>query len=228
MDLDFSALEELQIELQNLHGIRHLIELNLDSNVTHLDGKQIIELSQDGASIRMEIDEEMFEELEARIEEQAARIEEQAELIEEEAERWAEQFEAEYEVHFEAFEAEMEAVAARVEAITDSDEFEELMESGTLAIEELQEACDDVDFDGVDVAVVESGSGDKAVCIDRTRADLSDETILAAVMSDPNLTEAEKEAFVKNRNQNVRITIHRDEQRSDRHRDRDRDSELED
>ncbi len=232
MEMDFSALEELQIELQNLHGIRHLIELNLDSNITHLDGKQIIELSQDGASIRMEIDEDMLEELEDRIEEQEDRIEEQAERIEEEAERWAEQFEAEYEVHFEAFEAEMEAASARVEAITDSYEFEELLDSGTSAIEELRDACDDVDFDGGDVAVVESESGDKAVCIDRTRADLSDETILAAVMSDPNLSEAEKDAFMQNRNQNVRITIHRDMHRDDRdrHRDRDRDrnSELED
>ena len=227
-ELHLEALEDLQIELRGLERLRgleelaELSELSELGNITHLNGKQIIELSEDGASIRIEFDEEILEALEERIEAQAERVEAEAERIEDEAERWADQFELEYEIKFEAFEAEMEAAAARVEAITDSGEFESLMESGTLAIEELHDACDDFDFDGESVAVIESESGDKAVCIDRSGSDLSDETILAAVMSDTSLTEAEKEAFQKNRDQNVRISIHREIRRGDHH------SELED
>ncbi|MEM1151311.1 MAG: hypothetical protein AAGI03_12255, partial [Pseudomonadota bacterium] len=129
----------------------------------------------------------------------------------EEMERWAENFERNFEASFEmdmeAFEADMERIEIQVEAITDSPEFEALVERSARSIEALHEACDDQDFSEVDVAVVTSPAGDKAICID-DEADR--EGVKAAILEDPNLSEAEKERFLSNVGKGMRFHFSRD------------------
>ncbi|MCI4643833.1 MAG: M56 family metallopeptidase, partial [Hyphomonadaceae bacterium] len=196
IEMDFSVLEDLQIEVHGLERMAHIMEYvgDDDQHITVIDGTQIIELTENGSRIRIEIDEEMLENLEARIEAHAERVEIHAEKIEEEAERWAEQFEMEYEAHFEAFEEEMEAIELRIEAIVDSEDFESMVDAGTASIRELRDTCEEVDFAEVDIAVIESAAGDKAICVDGDKASLTDQDIMDAVMSDPNLSQAEKAA----------------------------------
>ncbi len=102
-------------------------------------------------------------------------------------------FDVNFEIDMERFEAEISRVEAEVEAITESPEFEALVERGTRSIEDLHEACDEKDLGDVGVAVVTSREGDKAICID---GEADREAVASAIRKEADLSEAEKQRLL--------------------------------
>lgn len=182
--------------LQTLEGLEDLTALEgLGDIVTFMD---------DGGTLVISIDTTEMAALEATIEAEAARFEE-------EIERWSQQLEARLEGDFaqeiNAFEESMRAFEAQIEALTESPEFDAAVARGSASIEALNEKCRDVDFDTVDLAVVESPQGDKAICVD---PDANADAINAAVMADPALSDAEKRRFLDRADEHIHVEVHRD------------------
>ncbi|MEM9740683.1 MAG: M56 family metallopeptidase [Pseudomonadota bacterium] len=198
--MDLSFLETLG-DLEGLEALTGIVTMAVDGSSLSFHGGKAVIVSGEGDKLSFVLDEE---EIEALVEQ----IEVRADVFEEQIERWAEDFEANFETSFEidiaAFEAEVEKVSAHVESITDSPEFEALVERSAQSIRDLHEACDDEDMRDVDVAIVTSRAGDKAICIDE-KADR--EAVEAAILADPNLTEAEKERFLASGGTQVHIHV---------------------
>lgn len=209
MDLSFlESLDELDHlaslgEVESLGALANIVTLAVDGSSLSINGSEAVIISRDGNSLAFSLNEE---EIDALVE----KIEERAEAFEAEMERWAENFEQNFEVSFEmdmdAFEAEMERIEVHVESITDSPEFEALIDRSARSIEELHEACQDQDMSEVDVAIVTSDTGDKAICIDE---EADREAVKAAILTDPSLSEAEKERFLSNQGRGVHMHLSR-------------------
>ena len=203
MDLSFLSDLETLSELESLEALGDIVTLAVDGSSLSIHGGEAVIISKDGEKFAFSLSEDDIQAM-------AERIEEHAEAFEARMEEWAEQFEANFEVSFEAdmdaFEAEIERMELRVEEITESEEFDALVERSTRSIEELHEECDDEDMAGVDMSIIVSEAGDKAICIDE---DADRAAVEAAIMADPNLTEAEKQKFLNSRGQNVHVHIHR-------------------
>ena len=202
MDLSFlddlAELEKLS-ELESLKSLADIVTLAVDGSSLSIHGGEAVIVSRDGETLTFALNE-------AEIEALADEVEARAERFEAQMEQWAEAFEAEFETSFEvdmeAFEAEVEKISLHVESITDSPEFEALVERGAKSIEDLHEACDDEDMSEVDVAIVTSSAGDKAICID-DEADRA--AVKSAIMADPNLTDAEKQRFLEGHGDHVHV-----------------------
>lgn len=157
-------------------------------------------------------------EFEARFEQRAARWAEQVDAHAEdwgarfgaEMERWAADFEsrmAAYERDAEEIAARAEAMAAEVDRITESPEFETALKKAADAASALRDACEAEEFADGDVALIETASGAKAVCIKGGRDRLSAEEIKAAVMAHPGLTEHEKARWLERRAHNLEMHL---------------------
>ena len=88
-----------------------------------------------------------------------------------------------------------EAIAHKVEQITDSENFQASID----ALTDMRDACKSESFDAGDVAVIETSSGEKAICIKGGRDRLTSDEIEAAIKAHPALSSAEKRLWLHKR-----------------------------